>query len=185
MSRQREACVLASGGVDSTACIVYYLDLGFIVRPIFVDFGNPANAVERQHVRQVARHYELSLREIELQGVNARQVGEIRGRNAAFVTVALMANPGLTGVIALGIHAGSPYYDTTQRFRNHMSALLSEYTNGEVQFDAPFLSVEKPGIVEFGKAHELPFDLTYSCETGATPSCGKCPSCKDREVLGI
>ena len=136
-------------------------------------------------MRQVAACYGLSLREIELQGVDGYQLGEIRGRNAAFVTVALMASPGLAGVVALGIHAGSPYYDTTPRFRDHMSDLLSEYTNGQVQFDAPLSNIEKPGIVEFGKAHGLPFGLTYSCETGATPPCGKCPSCKDRKVLGI
>ncbi len=185
MSRQRQAYVLASGGVDSTACIAYYLDLGFRVSPVFIDFGHPANIVERLHVRQVASHYELSPREIEVRGVDAYQEGEIRGRNAAFVAIALMAYPGMSGVIALGIHAGSPYYDCTPRFRDQMSALVSEYTNGGVQFDAPFINVEKPGIVEFGKAHSLPFGLTYSCEMGATPPCGKCLSCKDREALGI
>jgi len=185
MSRQRQACVLASGGIDSTACIAYYLDLGFTVRPVFIDFGHPANAVERQHVRQAASYYELPLREIELRGADAHQVGEIRGRNAAFVAIALMAFPDLSGVVALGIHAGSPYYDCTPRFRDHMTLLVSEYTNGQVQFDAPFIDVEKPGIVEFGKGHQLPFGLTYSCEMGATPPCGKCLSCKDREVLGV
>ena len=185
MKRQKEACVLASGGVDSSACIAYYLDLGYAVTPVFVDFGHPANPVEHQHVRQVASHYGLSPREIKLRGVEAHHMGEIRGRNAAFVAIALMAYPGLAGVLSLGIHAGSPYYDCTSRFRDHMSALVSEYTNGEVQFDAPFINTEKPGIVEFGKAHDLPFGLTYSCETGATPPCGRCPSCKDREALGI
>lgn len=185
MNRRRQAYILASGGVDSTACIGYYLDLGFVVTPIFVDFGHPANTVERQHLREVVSHYGLSYREIEIRGLQADQLGEIKGRNAVFVAIALMAYPEMSGVVALGIHAGSPYYDCTPRFRDLMVTLVSEYTNDRVQFDAPFIKVEKPAIVEFGKAHDLPFHLTYSCEKGTRPPCGQCPSCKDREALGI
>ena len=29
--------------------------------------------------------------------------------------------------------------------------------------------LEKPGIVEYGREHALPFNLTYSCESGAMP----------------
>ena len=96
-----------------------------------------------------------------------------------------MAQPEVSGIIALGIHAGSPYYDCGSRFRDHMKVLVSEYSNGKTQFDAPFINIEKPGICEFGKSHDLPFHLTYSCELGVAPPCGTCPSCKDREVLGI
>ena len=66
MNPKSEAYVLASGGVDSTACIAYYLELGFAVKPIFIDFGHPSNDEEKRHVRQVSSHYGLSLQEIEL-----------------------------------------------------------------------------------------------------------------------
>jgi 7-cyano-7-deazaguanine synthase len=108
LSQQKVAYVLASGGIDSTACIAYYLDLGFDVRLIFINFGHPANAEEMRHIRQISSHYGLSLQEIELRGADVDRVGEIKGRNAAFVTIALMAHRNLSGVLALGIHAGSP-----------------------------------------------------------------------------
>ena len=185
MSRGRHAYVLASGGIDSTACMAYYFQQGFVVRPIFIDFGHPANSVERHHIGQIASHYGVALREIVLRGVGVNHVGEVTGRNAAFVAVALMSHPGMAGILSMGIHRGSPYYDCTPRFRDHMSTLLSESTNGQVQFDAPFIEVEKPGIVEYGREHALPFNLTYSCESGAMPPCGDCPSCKDRKALDI
>jgi 7-cyano-7-deazaguanine synthase len=62
---------------------------------------------------------------------------------------------------------------------------VAEYSNGEVQFDAPFISIVKPGIIEFGRTHSLPFHLTYSCEGGTAPPCGVCPSCRDRAALAI
>ena len=179
------ALVLSSGGIDSTACIVYYLNTGMRVTPIFVDFGHPSNEVECKHVRQIAAYYKLTLREIKVGGLDCRQQGEIKGRNAAFVTIALMAFPNSPGIVALGIHAGSPYYDCTPAFADRMSGLVSEYTNGLMQFEAPFLNFEKPSIVAFGKKHGLPFDLTYSCQKGAESPCGTCLSCLDRKVLGL
>jgi 7-cyano-7-deazaguanine synthase len=181
----KTAYVLASGGIDSTACIAYYLNLGFEVRPVFIDFGHPANPVERQHVRQIVLRYGMPLREIVLRGLHAAQAGEVKGRNAAFVTMALMAYPDIAGIIALGIHAGSPYYDCSPRFRDLMGSLVSEYTDGRLNFDAPFIALEKTGIVDFAMAHDVPLDLTYSCETGVASPCGTCPSCKDRIALGV
>jgi 7-cyano-7-deazaguanine synthase len=179
------AFVLSSGGIDSTACIIYYLNTGMRVLPIFIDFGHPSNAVEREHVHQIAAYYKLTLREIKISGVDCCQLGEIKGRNAAFVTVALMAYTNLPGIVALGIHAGSPYYDCTPAFADRISVLVSEYTNGLMQFEAPFLNFEKPSIVAFGKKYGLPFDLTYSCQKGTASPCGICLSCLDRKVLGL
>jgi len=39
----KRALVLASGGIDSTACLFYYKELGYDVEALFVDYRHPAN----------------------------------------------------------------------------------------------------------------------------------------------
>ena len=112
-------------------------------------------------------------------------MGEIRGRNGFLVLAALMAKPRFAGILALGIHAESPYYDCGIRFLNLMKSVVSDYTLGTVQLDAPFIELTKPEIVEYCRIHNVPLELTYSCERGSSPPCGSCDSCGDRRALGL
>jgi hypothetical protein len=40
--------VLLSGGVDSSCCIAFYRGMGYDVRGVFVDYGQPVNQKEEQ-----------------------------------------------------------------------------------------------------------------------------------------
>jgi 7-cyano-7-deazaguanine synthase len=82
----------------------------------------------------------------------------------------------LTGVIGIGIHAGTEYPDCSPAFVDAMQRLLDVYSGGEVQLDAPFLSWSKPEIWEYARRLGVPLDATYSCEFGPRP-CGQCLSC--------
>ena len=59
--KEPAACVLLSGGIDSTACVAFYLQQGFQVRGLFVDYGQAANAHEASAVDAVAHHYAIPL----------------------------------------------------------------------------------------------------------------------------
>jgi len=177
--------VLASGGIDSTACLDYYLQLGYETEGIFIDYGHPANNPEYDHVCRMCGNLGIPLHRVEFRGGHPNTVGEIRGRNALLVIAALVARPSLSGIIALGIHAGVPYYDCGKRFVKLMGTLVSDYTDGTVQFDAPFIELSKPEIVNYCRTRGVALDLTYSCEAGTMPPCQSCPSCRDRQVLGI
>lgn len=97
--------------------------------------------------------------------------------------VALLVYPRFKGILSLGIHTGTPYYDCSERFIRDITPTVEGYTGGEVRIDAPFLAWDKPTIYAYCKEKGVPIHLTYSCESGTDPPCGKCLSCKDREAL--
>ncbi len=179
------AMVLASGGIDSTACLFYYKELGHDVEAIFIDYGHPANLIEHEHLESLCKRHSIPLSTLRVSGIDIGSGWEIRGRNAFFILAALMARPTFTGLLSLGINGGSSYYDCSQKFIKLMSNLVSDYTQGTVQLDLPLMEMDKAGIVQYCISHKVPLELTYSCQTGSVPPCGKCPSCKDRLAVGL
>jgi 7-cyano-7-deazaguanine synthase len=55
-----EILILLSGGIDSTACLHFYLGLGRTPFGFFVDYGQSAAAREWQAVCDVASFYNIS-----------------------------------------------------------------------------------------------------------------------------
>ena len=182
---KKKVTVLASGGIDSAACLFYYKEMGHDVGAIFVDYGHPANLVEHEHLKSLCKHYSIPYSIIKVSGIDIGREWEIRGRNAFFILAALIARPTFTGLLSLGIHGGSPYYDCSQRFIKLLRNLVSDYTQGTVQLDFPLMEMEKAGIIQYCKSRKVPLEITYSCQAGSVPPCGKCPSCKDRLAVGL
>jgi 7-cyano-7-deazaguanine synthase len=181
---KQAAVVLLSGGIDSTACVQYYLDMGFQVKGLFVDYGQRARENEQKSATQIAEYYHTPLDRLMLSPAKYYGPGEIRGRNAFLVISALLFYPSFKGILSLGIHSGAPYYyDCSESFMRDVEMILGGYTNGEVVADAPFLKWDKPMIYNYCRQKGIPIHLTYSCEAGTIPVCGKCASCKDREAL--
>ena len=88
-----------------------------------------------------------------------------------------------TGVIAIGIHAGTAYYDCSRSFILKAGRLVEEYTDGAITVAAPFVDWTKREIWDYCSVKEVPVNLTYSCEVGGEQPCGSCLSCKDLEAL--
>ncbi len=183
--KQSESLVLMSGGMDSAACIHYYLESGFHVQGLFMDYGQLAGKHERQSAAKIAQHYDVLLDEVSLATGKSFGPGEVRGRNAFFIISALMARPSFIGLLALGIHGDTLYYDCGERFAGLMRDLVTDYTDGTVQLDFPFMQTDKRGVHDYCMEHHIPLALTYSCESGTFPPCKDCPSCKDRIALGL
>ncbi len=83
----------------------------------------------------------------------------------------------------MGIHSGTPYYDCSKEFVSSVNSILKGYTSGEILLDAPFIDWNKEMIIQYCKDNDVPLDITYSCENGQEPPCGKCLSCLDRRFL--
>ena len=175
--------VLLSGGVDSAACAAFYLGLGHDVEALFVDYGQPARLGERVAASSVARCFAIPLVTVVSQGPPVRFSGEIVGRNAFLIFTALLHRPSHDGVIAIGVHDGSSYYDCQKGFVNEIDRILSAYTGGKVSLGVPFLSWSKDMVWDFCIERGLPLELTWSCEAGAEKPCGTCLSCRDVEAL--
>ena len=176
-----KAFVLLSGGVDSMACIHFYLKLGYEVEGIFCNYGQLAANCERLAVERVSKYYNIPLRIVEVKYNGVPQTGEICGRNALLVWLAFWSiGFGLYKII-LGIHDGTGYTDCSPIFVDKTNRALDCYPNGTVLLEAPFLNWNKAGIARYCKNNRLPYYITYSCEEGTMPPCGKCLSCIDRK----
>lgn len=173
-----------SGGMDSTACAHLFLCQGMTVDAIFVEYGQAAVSEERRAVNAITTHLGVPLHCLRLQANTEFSSGELTGRNAFLISTAVFATRGRSGLIGLGIHAGTPYYDCSEAFLNSINQLVQEQTNGKVAVAAPFLSWSKSDIHDYFRSTNLPLDVTYSCESGTQPPCGVCASCRDRRALG-
>jgi 7-cyano-7-deazaguanine synthase len=177
-----EVCVLTSGGIDSTACINFYLDRKYKVLPLFVRYGQAARAAELRSVYAVCKYFGLRPRIVNLSGFSKLGSGELCGRNLLLVSVALMVTQGSTNLISLGIHSGTRYYDCGPDFAQKSESMISSYTDGRARLGTPFLNWVKGDVLRYLAESDIPVKMTWSCEASNKKPCGKCLSCRDREA---
>lgn len=176
-----KAVVLLSGGIDSAACLKFYLDLSYEVEGIFCNYGQAALEPELQAAKAISEIYGVPLHIITTKPLVIPPSGEICGRNALLILQALCFMGFGTYKIVLGIHAGSNYADCSPSFVASMNRLIDHYANGTICLEAPFINWDKNGIILYCKEKRIPCNLTYSCEVGSVPPCGMCLSCLDRK----
>jgi 7-cyano-7-deazaguanine synthase len=150
---------------------------------LFIDYGQYARNLERNSATRIANYYNIPFDQACFSASISFGQGEIQGRNAFFIMAALLVYPKYKGILSIGIHTGTPYYDCSEQFMKDITNILDAYTGGAVRVDAPFLTWNKAMIYSYCKEKEVPINLTYSCQAGTDPPCGKCDSCKDREAL--
>ena len=183
--KERPILILLSGGIDSTACVHYYLDQGFDIKGVFIDYGQKASKNEFYSANKIASHYGIALNCLTFTTFQMFTQGEIKGRNAFLVLGTLLASPNFRGIVALGIHSGLSYYDCSEQFVKKINEILNGYTDGQVSLDTPFISWNKKMIYKYCKDNDVPIHLTYSCENGSDEPCGMCRSCIDRRALDV
>jgi 7-cyano-7-deazaguanine synthase len=181
---QTRATVLLSGGIDSASCVYLLKQEGFQLAAVFVDFGQASARMERRAAEMICARFNLPLRIISASGGDSLGAGELRGRNAFLVTSALLLGRCYEGLLALGIHAGTPYYDCSPAFLDRIDLLAKECTNGKVSVIAPFLHWSKDDVYSFFLQSQIPLAQTFSCENATSGGpCGICRSCSDRARL--
>ena len=175
--------VLASGGLDSTACLAYYLAENYAVQALWVDYGQPSAQAEESAIERITSHYDVPLQKVDVTGINwpklDNELFEFRGRNLTLVSLAFNTAPVEPGLIALGIHQGTPFADCTDAFAQQLNSLLILLSDGRLRLDCPFLQWSKLDVAEYALSHAVPIDLTYSCEKGLLPPCKECVKCRD------
>ncbi len=175
--------VLLSGGIDSSTCLAYYLDEGFRVNALFVDYGQLSARREVRAAKSVCFHFRVPLSIVRLTGTSKKGPGPITGRNAFLLLVCAIEFRADAGIVALGIHSGTQYRDCSPQFVQKMQAIFDICTGGTIQIGTPFLKWRKGDIWTFARSKNVPLRMTYSCERGLTQPCGSCNSCSDLEAL--
>jgi 7-cyano-7-deazaguanine synthase len=179
------ATVLMSGGLDSTVCAHFLSKQGFQVNGVFVDFGQIAAHQERRAVKLLCNELSIPLSQVKTQiSKNKFGAGEISGRNAFLLFTALMSRGKSPGLISIGIHGGTNYFDCSELFARNVGRLISEVTDGTVSLSVPLVTWTKRDVFEYARTHQISWNKTYSCEKGSKVSCMECASCRDREALG-
>ena len=177
-----EVCVLLSGGIDSTACVAFYLDVGRRPCAVFVDYQQPAAQREAIAAQEIADYYGVALAKLNWVGRMTKTHGLIPARNAFLLMAALMERLPTVTTIAMGIHAGTDYKDCSPEFIEQMQSLFSVYSDGDVSIGVPFIDWTKADIWAFCQSRDVPVELTWSCERSVDQPCGQCLSCLDREA---
>lgn len=178
-----EVLVLLSGGIDSTACLNFFLEMGRPTCCMFINYEQSAVQNEIRSARAIADYYSVDLLSTKWKGINNKSTGLINGRNSFLLSAALMERPETISIIAIGIHSGTNYPDCSTKFLQNMQSIVDLYNSCKVHLSAPFINFSKEEILSYCIEKEIPLELTYSCERGGTTPCGECLSCKDREML--
>lgn len=108
-------------------------------------------------------------------------------RNGLFIaSAASIALSKGCGVILYGAHAddaaGNAYPDCSEVFNNAMNTAVWEGSGHQVKIEAPFVGMNKAGVVKTGLALGVPYELTWSCYEGHDKPCGVCGTCIDRKA---
>jgi 7-cyano-7-deazaguanine synthase len=180
----RNTTVLMSGGIDSAACAHLLAWQGNTINAVFINHGQAAAAAEERAVREITTRMGANLSCYSVLGSEPFTAGELVGRNAFLVFTALFLTRARPGILAMGIHGGTPYWDCSEGFAREMEKLVAEHTDGKVVFVAPFLTWSKSEVYEYFLTTGIDVSVTYSCEAGTIPVCGRCASCRDRKALG-
>jgi 7-cyano-7-deazaguanine synthase len=177
-----EALVLLSGGIDSALCAHLLDGRGFNVRGLFVDYGQAALDAEQRAATRTAKLLEIELLTRQVTGGGIQPAGEIVGRNALLLSLGVCELGKNGGLVAIGVHAGTSYYDCSIPFIDSMAKLIEEQTDGKTSLIAPLLTWSKAQIFDAFAQAGLSIETTYSCEASSEP-CGECLSCADRRAL--
>ncbi len=179
----KNVLVLFSGGIDSTSCIHYYKELGYNVKGLFINYGQPAALKEHQAIKALSKILSIETIQIETDFRPNIEKGLIQGRNYLLISLALGCFPFSKGIISLGIHSGTKYPDCSENFVKLNQQVIDLYSNGNIVIDCPFISSQKNDIYNYFKKTNIPFELTYSCELGGDTPCGECLTCLDIKAL--
>lgn len=173
--------MLFSGGIDSLACAHYYRSREVHqVSCTFIAHSQAAEQSEQAAASLLSDWLGLSLHVIRCDSDGSQfSSGELVGRNLFLLSTALFFRRLQSGIITMGLHAGTPYYDCSEDFASQCNQLVTGMTDGAVQFECPFLSWSKAEVFQYVVDEGLPYESAYSCEAQDSKPCGKCASCRD------
>ncbi len=130
------------------------------------------SSVDVPEVPETAEHYDTLKSTI------------VPNRNAIFLSIAIGYAVSLgADRVFFGAHFSDRgvYPDCRKEFVEAFQ--LSERLatdNPSLVIDAPFVDIEKSGIVKVGDALGVPFRETWTCYNGGEVHCGLCSSCRER-----
>lgn len=205
-----KAIVALSGGLDSTCLLSKLLKEGTVSRKVELAvgfyYGSRHNTKENLAASRIASHYNIPFRLFNLYGImsdfgSAIMKGSekdvphghyaeesmrdtvIPGRNLIFLAVlAGIAEDQKCQEIYIGAHAGDHfiYPDCRPEFLKAASEAVFLSSGHKVSIRAPFVDMDKAGVLRVGLSNNAPVHLSWTCYEGKDIACGQCGSCQER-----
>jgi 7-cyano-7-deazaguanine synthase len=206
MQRDRRAVIIYSGGMDSFTLLHQLLASGYELHALSFDYGQRHRKELDFAAAECARlgitHKVIGMQEIGaqlLQGSSLTSPGMevplghyaeesmkatvVPNRNMVMLALA-------TGyAVSIGarevytaVHAGDHaiYPDCRPAFIAAMNQVTEIANYQPVTIQAPYLNVDKAGILAEGLELDLDYARSWTCYNGRDKACGKCGSCTER-----
>lgn len=206
-----KAVVALSGGMDSATVLAKALDAGRQVEAVSFRYGSKHNDYENRAAEAIAHYYKVPFDLVSFISLGRRLTSDLLKsggdipeghyedqtmkrtvvpcRNLVFISaLSGIAWSRGAGEVWLGIHAGDHaiYPDCRPDFFKAMRQAVELGTANRVELVAPFLHVDKGGILKVGLPLGVPYHLTRTCYKDQQLACGKCGACQERiEAFGV
>lgn len=192
-------CLLSfSGGADSTAGLLYALDKGYKVLPVWIGFGQKNENQELKTVKRICKKLsikpliiKIDMEEYVNSGWSRWKLGIIPARNLLFASISasiISSSTKKNPTIYICAHKEEitpTNTDKSSRFYKTTTKLFSNAYNRKITVTTPFAKYTKPEIISYwsrfwiDKYKVTPHD-TVSCYYGN--NCGNCKACINRAI---
>jgi 7-cyano-7-deazaguanine synthase len=200
MTSQKDAVLLASGGLDSTTLMYDLVAQGIRVTPLFVNYGQHCASIELETLRDVLpRDGVEPIRVVNISDIyrdaKSRLIQEpdlwqdnvqyqelyLPYRSLVLLSVgsAYAQAHGLGMLYAGFINSNhAKELDCSTEFFSRLHELLADY--GGVEIRLPYRDWPKRRVALRGIELRAPIGRTFSCQVSSRIPCGACPNCVDR-----
>ncbi len=204
MEAANKACVLVSGGIESSVLLMDALGRYDKVTPLYVRNHLRWEEVELFWLKKLLREIKSSkLAPLQVLDAPLKDIYEnhwsitgtqtpgakskdqsmyLPGRNIVFLSkAAVYAALCHIPSIEIGVLKGNPFSDSTPLFLKKISEVLSLGLSREIAVKAPFGKFKKEDVIALGN-NKLVLETTFSCvNPKGYEHCGDCNKCVERK----
>jgi 7-cyano-7-deazaguanine synthase len=195
-----QAVVMTSGGMDSTVLLYWAISRGYVVTPMFIDYGQHCAATELASLRaNLPTHGANDVEIVNVSDVFKSSTSRmivptnlwqekiesndlmLPYRNLFLIVTgaAYAASRGARYLFAAFINSNHAYeIDASSAFLAGTSSLIGNL--GSVKLEMPFRELSKLEVATIGISLDAPIGTTFSCQVNANEHCGACPNCVER-----
>lgn len=174
--------VLASGGIDSTAALLYFKAKGMQITALWIHYGQPYAEQEWRAVQFICTTLKIPLKKVRVMMDDEIVKGTpifkhiVPGRN--FMLCAVAATLGAETITLASLYDERKVPDKSPRFFNSASALLKS------RISSPFHNLMKTDVLALWKRHWSNLILPHHTITCYDHSgrCGRCNACLKRAI---